>query len=678
MMKDDFSDLLFQSAAETRAAEQQRFLWLSSEIERHNQLYYHQAQPEITDREYDRLYQELQALENRYPEWKRESSPTQQVGGQVQKGFRSVKHRVRMMSLDNTYSPAEVSAFVQRCLKSLSQDNLQCVIEPKIDGVAMSLRYEAGKLVYAATRGDGTQGDDVTQNIKTIRSIPQMINHPWLKDFEVRGEVYMERTAFVELNEERAAAGESTFANPRNATAGTIKLLDTTEVAKRPLQMIFYYLHSDDEVIQSMQQQRQCLIEAGFPVSHWHRQIKGNDEILEAINELDQLRHELAYETDGAVIKVNAVAEQKKLGVTSKAPRWAIAYKFEPEQAETTLKNIEIQIGRTGVLTPVAILEPVLVSGSTVSRATLHNEDEIRRKDLRIGDRVIIEKAGEVIPAVVQSLSAKRTGNEKIFMMPVYCPSCHQPVQKDLELAAVRCINNHCPEVVKRRLEHFVARGAMDIQGLGESVLDQLVEKLQVHYPSDLYQLQYGDLEKLPRQGEKSIANLIKAIESSREQEPWRLLFGLGILHIGTVAARKLLQFFGSIDRISNAALEELLSCDEVGEVMAQSLLEWFASSENREQLVKLKEVGLKFKATEEVLHSSVLKETNWVITGTLSRPRDEFAELIRKNGGQVISAISAKTSYLLAGDKAGGKLDKALKLGVKVTNEEEFLRMIQ
>jgi DNA ligase (NAD+) len=291
---------------------------------------------------------------------------------------------------------------------------------------------------------------------------------------------------------------------------------------------------------------------------------------------------------------------------------------------------------------------------------------------------VIIEKAGEVIPAVVQSLSAKRTGNEKIFMMPVYCPSCHQPVQKDLELAAVRCINNHCPEVVKRRLEHFVARGAMDIQGLGESVLDQLVEKLQVHYPSDLYQLQYGDLEKLPRQGEKSIANLIKAIESSREQEPWRLLFGLGILHIGTVAARKLLQFFGSIDRISNAALEELLSCDEVGEVMAQSLLEWFASSENREQLVKLKEVGLKFKATEEVLHSSVLKETNWVITGTLSRPRDEFAELIRKNGGQVISAISAKTSYLLAGDKAGGKLDKALKLGVKVTNEEEFLRMIQ
>jgi DNA ligase (NAD+) len=551
---------------------------------------------------------------------------------------------------------------------------VECVVEPKVDGVAISIRYENGVLKHAVTRGDGQVGDDVTTNVRTIKRLPLRLPEGVPQTFEVRGEVFMPKAGFAKLNEEREGAGEARFANPRNSTAGTLKQLDPKIAAKRPLDVVFYGLaDAGDAEVASHLEVQALLAGAGLKKADLVWRAETAEELIQAIRELDEQRKALPYETDGAVIKVNAIVDQRELGATSKAPRWAIAYKYQPEQAETRLQAVDIQVGRTGALTPVARLEPVFLSGSTVSNATLHNFEEIERKDIRVGDLVVIEKAGEIIPAVVMVKKESRTGEEQVIVPPTQCPVCGTATKKDEEQVALRCPNPDCPEQVKRRLEHFVSRGAMDIRGLGEQVVAQLVDAGLVKDPADLYQLDELSLTKLERQGAKSIENLIKAVKESKEQPPWRMVFGLGILHVGVTAARTLMEFFGSIDKLAVAEVPELLRCEDVGEVVAASLQAWFRDERNLQLLERLRVAGLTFEQRAVQAASEALAGTTWVITGTLSRPREEMAELIRSHGGKISSSVSAKTSCLLAGEEAGSKLEKARKLGVEVVNEDAF-----
>jgi len=659
---------------------------LRDELHRHNRLYYIEAKPEISDREFDALLRELQDLEAAHPDLLTPDSPTQRVGGAPIEGFTQIVHAVPMMSLDNTYSEEELTAFFQRLQKGLGRERIACLLEPKIDGVAITVRYENGVLKHAATRGDGRTGDDVTANLKTIPSLPLRLPAGVPQTLEVRGEVFMPKAGFAKLNDERESAGEPRFANPRNATAGTLKQLDSRIVAKRPLDIVFYGVveagavaaASDDLFAapagpQSQQDVQALLAKAGFRRAERVWSADSAEGLLDAIRELDTLRHDLPYETDGAVIKVDRFSDQRDLGATSKAPRWAIAYKFQPEQAETRLLAVDIQVGRTGALTPVARLEPVFLSGSTVSNATLHNFEEIERKDIRVGDLVVIEKAGEIIPAVVQVQTAARTGAETPIPRPTHCPVCGTAAHQDEEQVAIRCPNPHCPEVVKRRLEHFAARGAMDIRGLGESVVAQLVDAGLVRDAADLYDLDALRLASLERQGAKSIDNLLKALAESKNQPPWRLVFGLGILHVGATAARTLMEHFGGIDALAAASIEELTQCPDIGPVVAPSIHAWFRDPVNVALLDRLRHAGLTFTQREVAAVGDSLKGTTWVLTGTLSQPREEIADLIRAHGGKVSSSVSGKTTYLLAGDEAGSKLDKATKLGVKVISEAEF-----
>lgn len=664
------------SSASHAAADRAEFL--RHEIDRHNRLYYTEAKPEISDRQFDALLRELQDIEAAHPDLVTPDSPTQKVGGAPIEGFQQVRHTVPMMSLDNTYSEAELLAFYQRLQKGLSKDSIHCTVEPKIDGVAVTIRYQDGVIKHGATRGDGQMGDDVTANIKTIKRLPLRLPKDVPQTFEVRGEVFMPRAGFAKLNEERDEAGEPRFANARNSTAGTLKLLDSRIVAKRPLDIVLYSIVDiRGGEVRSQRDVHRLLKQAGLRhADHiWHT--KSADDLIAAIRELDQKRHSLPYETDGAVIKVDSFAEQEALGVTSKAPRWAIAYKYQPEQAETKLLDIDIQVGRTGALTPVARLEPVFLSGSTVSNATLHNFEEIERKDIRIGDTVIIEKAGEVIPAVVEVRKDKRSGHERHFHPPAKCPVCHTAVHRDDELVVVRCPNPQCPEQVKRRIEHFAHRGAMDIRGLGEQVVAQLVDAGLVSDPADLYQLDELSLARLERQGAKSIDNLLKAISDSKQQPPWRLIFGLGILHVGATGARKLLEHFGGIDQLAAASIDELVKCQDIGGIVAPSIHDWFRDTANLKLIHRLRTAGLTFAQTAAAAVSDKLAGTTWVITGTLSRPREEIADLIRAHGGKIAAGVSGKTTFLLAGEEAGSKLDKARKLGVTVVEEQEFRRMI-
>ena len=659
---------------------------LRDELHRHNRLYYIEAKPEISDREFDALLRELQDLEAAHPDLLTPDSPTQRVGGAPIEGFTQIVHAVPMMSLDNTYSEEELTAFFQRLQKGLGRERIACLLEPKIDGVAITVRYENGVLKHAATRGDGRTGDDVTANLKTIPSLPLRLPAGVPQTLEVRGEVFMSKAGFAKLNDERESAGEARFANPRNATAGTLKQLDSRIVAKRPLDIIFYGVvessaaaTTGDDLFaapagpQSQQDVQALLAQAGFRRAERVWQADSAEDLLAAIRELDTLRHGLPYETDGAVIKVDRFSDQRELGATSKAPRWAIAYKFQPEQAETRLLAVDIQVGRTGTLTPVARLEPVFLSGSTVSNATLHNFEEIERKDIRVGDLVVIEKAGEIIPAVVQVQTAARSGAETAIPRPTHCPVCGTAARQDEEQVAIRCPNPHCPEVVKRRLEHFAARGAMDIRGLGESVVAQLVDAGLVRDAADLYDLDALRLAGLERQGAKSIDNLLKALAESRNQPPWRLVFGLGILHVGATAARTLMEHFGGIDALAAASIEELTQCPDIGPVVAPSIHAWFRDPVNVALLDRLRAAGLTFTQREVAAVGDSLKGTTWVLTGTLSQPREEIADLIRAHGGKVSTSVSGKTTYLLAGDEAGSKLDKATKLGVKVLSDAEF-----
>lgn len=658
---------------------EERIQSLRSQIDHHNRLYYLDARPEITDQEFDALLRDLQALEAQHPELITPDSPTQRVGGAPIEGFTQIAHTVPMMSLDNTYSEEELRSFYQRVIKGLGREEVACVIEPKVDGVAVTIRYENGRLKYGATRGDGRVGDDITANLRTIKRLPMALPKDGPQTFEVRGEVFMTKPGFIKLNEEREEAGEQRFANPRNATAGTLKQLDPRIAAKRPLDIVLYGLADPgDAQLHSQSDVYALLDKAGLRKADlvWHA--KSADELVNAIHELDARRHALPYETDGAVMKVDSFEDQNELGATSKAPRWAIAYKYQPEQAETKVLSVDVQVGRTGALTPVARLEPVFLSGSTVSNATLHNFEEIERKDIRVGDTVIIEKAGEIIPAVVIVKKEKRDGTEQLIPIPTHCPACCSAVVKDVEAVVIRCTNPECSEQVKRRLEHFVSRGAMDISGLGSEKVGQFVDAGLIKDVADIYDLTAEKLTGVERLGAKSVDNLLKGIAASKLQPPARLVFGLGILHVGQGGARAVMEHFGSLDKIAEASVEDLVKVSDIGSVVAPSIYDWFHDERNLKLLERLKASGLTFSNPQTEQASDKLAGTTWVITGTLSQERETIAETIRAHGGKVSGSVSGKTSYLLAGEEAGSKMDKATKLGVKVIDEPTFRAMIE
>jgi DNA ligase (NAD+) len=676
----------------TKTEAKARHAELVEEIQKHDHAYYVLAQPTITDQQYDRLYHELIDLETRFPELVTPDSPTRRVGGKPLKEFKPVRHLQPMLSLDNTYSQAELAEFLSRLKRLLPGEPMEWVVEPKIDGVAINLRYENGLFTLGATRGDGTTGDDITPNLRTIRSVPTRLrvadaaSVPLL--LEVRGEVYLTKDGFQKLNAERKAAGEELFANPRNAAAGSLKQLDPRIVAKRPLDIVLYGIgqtegSSDDPQTQS--EMLDWLKRLGFKTPEKTWRCGSMEELLSAIEQLDKLRRDFAYETDGAVIKLESFAQRARAGFTSKAPRWAIAYKYAAEQAETLLKGITVQVGRTGALTPVAELEPVFLAGSTVSRATLHNEDYIRQKDIRIGDTVTIEKAGEVIPAVVDVVLTRRQGREIPFRFPQSCPECGSRVTRTAggaegETGAVwRCLNLDCPAQVRGRIEHWCARGAMDIEGGGEVLVKQLVASGLVRDVADLYSLRLDEVAGLERMGEKSAKNFLDGVEASKSRDMWRLLYGLGILHVGAGVAKAIGRCYPVIDDVLNASVDQLTECEDVGEVIANSILQWQGDPRNRKLVDRLRQAGLNFKSElfQGRAVAGALAGKAFVLTGTLPNlKREEAAAKIEAAGGKVSSGVSKKTDFVVAGAEAGSKLEKAKKLGVKIIDEAELLKL--
>lgn len=665
---------LFDHAATQPAA---RVLELRAQIEHHNSLYYQQAAPEISDYGFDTLLRELTDLEQAHPELASSDSPTRRVGGKPLEEFASATHIVPMQSLDNTYSPEELREFVARVRRLAEGRSIHFTVEPKVDGVAISLLYENGRLVRAATRGDGVTGDDVTQNVLTISNIPHRLRGEVPAQIEVRGEVYLPKAIFALLNTERDEEGLPPFANPRNAAAGSIKQLDSAVTATRRLAAVFYGTGAWTgpqpatglEMFATLQKW-------GLPISE--RILEGSDEdsVNAAVLTMGDVRHNFAYETDGAVVKLDSLALRREFGSTAKAPRWAIAYKYEPERAETKLLDITIQVGRTGTLTPVAELQPVFVSGSTVSRATLHNEEEIQRKDIRIGDTVLIEKAGEVIPAVVAVKKDLRDGSEKVFEMPRHCPSCGSPVSKDG--VAWKCTSHLCGAQVRRRIEHFASKQAMDIEGLGEALVAQLVDASLLQGIAGIYTLDREALLRLERMGEKSASNLLTAIEESRSRPLWRLLNGLGIPHVGVTSARDLASHFHTLDALASATGDILLTIHSIGEIMATAIHTWFRAPENSALLESLRATKLNFGEGDipSAPTDHRLQGTTWVLTGTLSISREEAAETIRRLGGKVTGSVSKKTTHLLAGEEAGSKLDKARELGIPIIDEAAFAQL--
>ena len=687
MSTDDLFSFNGSSATDQGAvsgASEDRIADLRRQIAHHDRLYYEQAKPEISDREYDALYRELVDLERAHPGLLTPDSPTQKVGGRPQGAFAQVRHLVPMQSLDNTYSSEEIGNFVERLQRLLPGEEIPFTIEPKVDGVAICLLYEKGRMVRAATRGDGTTGDEVSRNIRTIGVIPAKLHGKAPDLLEVRGEVYLPKETFARINAERDEQGLPNFANPRNAAAGTLKQLDPNIVAERKLSAVFYgygAVEPASELPERMEDFFAQLKAWGLPVNPRHWLASDAAEVMAAITELGSIRRDFPFETDGAVIKADRIEQHARLGSTSKAPRWAIAYKYEPEQARTRLLDITVQVGRSGVLTPVAELEPVFVAGSTVSRATLHNEEEIARKDLRIGDWVLVEKAGDVIPAVVKVLTEERDGSEKEFKMPTQCPVCGSDVSRAEGEVAVRCTNPGCAAQARRRIEYFAGRTAMDIEGLGEAMVTQLCEAGLVTDVADLYALTAEQLLPLERMGEKSVANLLDAIAASRIQPLWRLLAALGIPHVGVTVARTLAASFGTLGRLAAASEEELVAVEEIGPIMASAIHEWFRDPSVITLVEKLRSAGLNFGEREPKGSAPAadgpLKGTTWVLTGTLSMPREEAAEMIRSKGGKISGSVSAKTTYLLAGEEAGSKLDKAQKLGITILDEEALRKLI-
>ena len=661
---------------------------LIAEVREHDRRYYEENRPQVSDAAYDALLRRLKKIEAEHPEWADPASPTKSLGDRPAgpaSGFTTVEHRAPMLSIDNTYSDDELREFdvrVQKGLKLEPGTLVTYTVELKIDGVSLSLTYRDGALERALTRGDGTSGDDVTANVRAIPDIPKKVRavKGWPEVIEVRGEIYLSRERFMQINTKREEEGLAVFANPRNAAAGSLKLLESDAAAERGLQFLAHGVgHVSAPFAGSQRELRAAYQKAGFPLQPESRSADGADAVIRICREWQEKRFGLPYETDGMVVKVDSFESQAKLGLTAKSPRYMIAYKFPAAQARTRLLDILVQVGRTGVLTPVAVLEPVELSGSTVARATLHNEDEIERLGLKIGDAVMIEKSGEIIPQIVSVLKEERKGREKKFTMPSECPVCGSGVRREEGEVAVRCVNAACPAQLKARVLHFAGRKAMDIEGLGDALVDQLVEKGLVKELTDIYRLKTADLEVLERMGEKSADNLVRAIDASRARGLERVLFALGVRHVGERSARELAVHYGSMEKLAQATEVELQQMEEVGPVVAESVRSFFAQSSSRKLVRALADLGVALEAKTRRTEGGPLAGKTLVVTGSLEGyTRDSIHETIRLHGGKTSESVSAKTAYLVAGSDAGSKLEKAKKLGVRVLTEKEFNTLIR
>ncbi len=650
---------------------------LTKKIEKLNYDYYVKDNPSASDYEYDMLLRKLSELEEEYPELASPLSPTKRVGGQVLEGFEKVEHAVKMESLADVFSKEELFEFDGRTKGLLAGESYEYVVEMKIDGLSVSLEYQNGEFFRGSTRGDGTVGEDITENLKTVKSIPLRLNKsiPYL---EVRGEVFMPKASFEKLNKEKEEKGEALFANPRNAAAGSLRQLDTSVAAKRNLDIfIFNIQRIEGADIKTHSEGLDFLEELGFKVSPLRKKAENIAKAYDIIQEIGEKRESLSFDIDGAVVKINDLHQREELGSTTKVPKWAAAFKYPAEQKETLLCDIVLQVGRTGAITPNAVLEPVRVAGSVINRATLHNMDYIKEKDIKIGDRVIIQKAGDIIPEVVRVVKEKRSGAEKEFEMPKVCPACGEPVEREESEAVLRCINPNCPAQKIRSIIHFASRDAMDIEGLGDAVVEQLCAEGLISDSADLYYLEKESLLNLERFAEKSAENLLSAIEKSKKNNADKLLFALGIRHIGAKSAKNLMETFGSFENLSKATKEEILAAKDVGEKMAESITGYFSFETHREFLKRLENAGvnMEYKSSFE---GDLFSGKTFVLTGTLENlKRSEAKEKIEALGGKVSGSVSKKTDYVLAGSEAGSKLEKAQELGIKVVSEAEFLNML-
>ena len=672
------------------SAIEKKIISLRDEIREHDYKYFILAQPVITDEKYDKLLKELERLEAENPDLITPDSPTQRVGSDLTKEFKPVEHKIPMLSLSNTYSEDELYDFDRRVKEGLTSGaKVEYLVELKIDGASVSINYVDGYLKTASTRGDGTIGEEITNNVRTIKSIPLKIKKdksiPYLlNDFEVRGEIFMNIEDFENLNKERAKSGEKTFANPRNSTAGTLKLQNPKIVSKRPLNSFLYSLISPEDELKSQEENLLIIKKLGFKVNPNYKKCNSVEEVIKVCHEFEKLRDELEYEIDGAVIKVNSVQQQNRLGSIARAPRWAVAFKFKAKQASTIVKDIIWQVGRTGAITPVAELEPIFLSGSTISRATLHNFDEIQRKDIRVGDKVLIEKGGDVIPKVVEVNLSRRTASNKKVKPPDKCPACGSKLFKPEREVAFYCENTECPDQIKGRIEHFASRGAMDIEGLGESLIDLFVDKEFLKTYGDIYKLKdrKDELISIDRLGEKSVSNLLNSIEKSKEKPFDKVLFALGIRYVGSGAAKKLAAHFKDLDSLMDASEEDITKVYEIGESISKSVKKFFNDSHNKKILGELKKVGLKFSfanTKSTFVRENFFTGKNFVLTGTLSAfTRQDAEEIIAGYGGNVSSSVTKKTDYVLAGEKAGSKLEKAKDLGIEILDEIEFQEKIK
>lgn len=666
----------------TAAQAEKEIIALTEKVNYHNHLYYQKAKTEISDYEFDQLLEKLIALENQFPQFRQPDSPTQRVGGTITKEFETVHHQFPMLSLGNTYSEEELRDFDKRVSKGLDGESFEYFCELKFDGVSISLVYENGLLLRGVTRGDGVRGDNVTTNVKTIRNIPLKIHAKNLPvTFEVRGEIFMPKTVFAQLNKEREDIGEEKYANARNTAAGTVKMQDSGEVARRKLDCYVYSLLGDTGT-KSHSENIKRLEEWNFNVSPTFKKCKSIDEVLEYISYWEMRRLELPLETDGVVIKVNNLEQQERLGFTAKSPRFAIAYKYKPQSMSTRLNNITYQVGRTGAVTPVAELEPIFLAGTTVKRASLHNANEIARLNLHIGDYVFVEKGGEIIPKVTAVDTTKRNKNTQPVVYIDTCPECNSRLFRIEGEAAHYCPNiTGCPPQIKGRIEHFIQRKAMDIESLGERTIDQLYRLGFVKSPADLYDLKREHVLQLDGFKDKSVTNLLDGIERSRKTPFESVMFAIGIRYVGRTVAEKLARYFKTIDKLASASLEELLQAPEVGEKIAQSVYDFFRNPENRREIERLKAAGLQMTsdAKEPEKESDVLGNKSFVISGTFEKyEREQLQEIILKNGGRILSGVSGKLDYLLAGDNMGpSKLEKAQKLGVKIISEADFEKML-
>ena len=655
------------------------------ELNEHNYRYYVLAQPTLSDFEYDKKLEELARLEKEYPEYLDPESPTIKVGGYITKEFETVKHKWPMLSLGNTYNEQDLKDFDERVRKVIG-DDFEYVCELKFDGLSISLSYENGKLIRAITRGDGTQGDDVTHNVKTIRSIPKTIKalgHP--ESFDIRGEVFMHRAAFEKLNNERIENNENAFANPRNFASGTLKMQDSTVVAKRPLDCFLYFLYTEKYSYKTHWESLEAVKNWGFHVCEHTKLCQNIDHVLEFIHYWEEHRFGLSYDIDGIVIKVNNLNQQQELGFTAKSPRWAISYKYKAQEVETILEKVTYQVGRTGAVTPVANLRPVLLAGTTVKRATLHNSNEIKRLDLHLGDTVLVEKGGEIIPKIIAVNTSKRDHSALRVIYPEVCPECKTPLIRKEGEAVHYCPNDEdCPPQIIGKIQHFIGRKAMNIDGLGDETIESFYKKGFIVHISDLYTLYEKEdlLKQIDRFGEKSISNMLEGIEKSKQMPFEKVLFGLGIRYVGETVAKKLAAYFKNIDSLMNANFEELVAVEEIGERIAESLIEYIKDPRHKEQIEQLRSHGLQFESVLKMveLESSKLEGKSFIISGVFENySRDELKDIIEANSGKIVSSISAKLNYLVAGDNMGpAKLEKATKLQIPIISDDDLIKMLQ